>query len=166
MHIVRSLTVATIACVVFGCAEDFATCPTDPAPGDALAGNAGCMVQHEGRMLVVRSRATGKLGVPGGGPQPGETARCTAFRETLEEAGLAVTVGDLLLEIPETDFYLFECVPAKDRNSATNLEDLRSRALEEITEVFWVDPEKIEREDWRFPQGLSRVQEVFRQRQK
>ncbi len=165
MRIARSLTVATIACVVFGCAGDFATCPTDPAPGNALAGNAGCMVQHEGRMLVVRLRATGKLGVPGGGPQPGETARCTAFRETWEEAGLKVTVGDLLLQISETDFYLFECVPAGVWNSAPKLDDLRTRASEEITDVFWIDPEKIEREDWRYPEGLSRVQEVFRQRQ-
>ena len=165
MHIVRSLTVATIACVVFGCAGDFATCPTDPAPGDALAGNAGCMVQHEGQMLVVRLRATGKLGVPGGAPQPDETVQCTAYRETWEEAGLEVIVGELLLEIPETDFYVFDCIPAEPANRPPNLDDLHTHATGEISEVLWVDPEKIERDEWRYPQGLARVQDVFRQRQ-
>ncbi len=146
------------------CTASPIACPKSFDPAYELTGNAGCMVERERQMLVVRLRATGKLGVPGGAPQPGETAQCTAYRETREEAGLEVTVGELLHKFSETDFYLFDCVLAEPVNSAPDLDNLQTQATEEIAEVLWADPDEIERDEWRYPQGLARVQEVFRQR--
>ena len=54
------------------------------------------MVVH-GKMLVVDSRRGG-LTPPGGKMKKGESAQCTAHRETLEETGLDLKPGELLKE--------------------------------------------------------------------
>jgi len=64
---------------------------THPTPG------AGAVVIRDGRMLLIR-RARGAYidhwAVPGGRQRRGETMREAAARETFEETGLIVEVGD------------------------------------------------------------------------
>jgi len=50
----------------------------------------------------------GEIGLPGGSSQPGESAQCTAFRETWEETGLRLQPRELL-EVFDTGFHLYRC---------------------------------------------------------
>ncbi len=137
----------------------------DPDPGiNAIGqdyyGNAGCLVKHDRQMLVVRLRSTGRLDNPGGTHESGETARSTARRETWEEAGLEVEVGDLLIEMPDMNYFLFECMPAEEFATPAS-RVLYTRMGSEISEVMWVDPASIEPADWRFPGELDGIRQAF-----
>ena len=70
-----------------------ADCPRVAGQEDDRRANAGCLILHEDKVLLITHRWGGKLGVPGGTREADELAQCTAHRETLEETGLAVTVG-------------------------------------------------------------------------
>lgn len=50
----------------------------------------------------------GRLSLPGGSSEPGESAQCTAFRETWEETGLQLQPRELL-EVFDTGFHLYRC---------------------------------------------------------
>jgi 8-oxo-dGTP diphosphatase len=61
---------------------------------------AVAVVVHDGRVLVGRrhpaaENAAGLHEFPGGKAEPGESPAAAAARETLEEAGLAVSIGPL-----------------------------------------------------------------------
>ncbi|MEF1229993.1 NUDIX hydrolase, partial [Vibrio fortis] len=62
---------------------------------DNLAG-ALCLVRADDQIVLVDEIITGQLSLPGGTIVAGEPAYVAAQRETWEEAGLAVTVGDVL----------------------------------------------------------------------
>lgn len=57
------------------------------------ASAAGCLINFSEHTLLVEHRLTGRLDIPGGGQQAGETLACTAHRETFEETGFNVLVG-------------------------------------------------------------------------
>ena len=61
-----------------------------------FAAAAGCFIKQADRLLLVRNRFNGKLGFPAGFSNFGEDAQCTAHRETWEETGLRVEVGELV----------------------------------------------------------------------
>ncbi|MYR07440.1 NUDIX domain-containing protein [Gordonia sp. SID5947] len=50
---------------------------------------------RDGLLLTVRKRGTQRFMLPGGKPEPGESAVRTAVRECAEEVGLAVDEADL-----------------------------------------------------------------------
>jgi mutator protein MutT len=64
---------------------------------------AVAVVEHAGRVLIGQRPAAGPLGglweFPGGKVELGETPQEAAVRECREETGLAVRVGDPLLEV-------------------------------------------------------------------
>lgn len=60
---------------------------------------AGCVVEHEGGIVLIRrgiDPGRGKWGIPAGFMEWGETAEEGAMRETAEETGLAVRIERLL----------------------------------------------------------------------
>lgn len=52
-----------------------------------------CLIEHEGRLLLLRQRHRDGWTLPGGLVDRGETAEQAACREVLEETGLVVEVG-------------------------------------------------------------------------
>ena len=71
--------------------------------------NAGCAIFKDGRLLLVKHKITGKWGFPGGRDKlNGELAFQTAYRETLEETGLIVSIEDFIAEF-KNSFRLYKC---------------------------------------------------------
>lgn len=77
--------------------------PVCPACGYIFYRNptpvAGCVVEHDGRIVLVRrgiNPGRGKWGLPAGFMEWGETAEEGAMRETTEETGLLVRIERLL----------------------------------------------------------------------
>lgn len=93
-----------------------------------------------GRVLAVRKRSTSRFMLPGGKPEPGETARETAVREVREEIGALIDVSSLTPlatflapaaneEGREVEGTIFTCSVPVDPQPAAEIED-----------VLWVDP--------------------------
>lgn len=59
--------------------------------------SAVALTDPRGRLLCVRKRGTERFMCVGGKPEPGETPRAAAVRETAEEIGVSLAVSDLTL---------------------------------------------------------------------
>ncbi len=123
------------------CAEtpDY-NCPYKGEPDFAFA--AGCLAVVHGKVLVVDSR-TGGLTPPGGKSKEGESAQCTAHRETLEETGLSLTPGKLL-SVFDTGFHLYACDIHAGSGQITP-------AVMEVKRSFWLDLADFDSVQWRYP---------------
>lgn len=135
-------------------------CEVEPDRVSHAIGNAGCLVVHDGRMLVVRDRRSGRLGLPAGAREPGEAAQCTAARETWEETGFRVRVGGELARFGR-DFFLYRCHLAEPEAVVEPAEVPLSGRLE-IESVHWLRPETTDPADWRFPGQVPEVLRLFR----
>lgn len=67
------------------------------AEAPTITVTALCLLDDDGRLLLVRKRGTTLFMQPGGKPEPGETPSETGARELSEELGLSVRPGDLRL---------------------------------------------------------------------
>ena len=147
---------ATVAC-----SSDTPPCRAAAGSEDRHSGNAGCLIRKDRRLLVVRHRLGGKLGFPAGRGKAGESARCTAHRETWEESGVDVEVGRLLgVFRVDGPFYLYACTPGSRLASNQEL-PVPAWARVEITAIEWVSPKDLEADAWRFPEQFPRVQRLF-----
>jgi len=134
-------------------------CNVDPAYREDAVGNAGCFIVVNGKLVVVRHRWGGKLGFPAGHFELNESAQCTAHRETWEEAGLHVRVGARLLSF--NDFFLYNCSLIDEVDSDRTSFPLPPQARNEITEVLLVNLSDIDHEEWRFPEQLEVILNLF-----
>lgn len=98
---------------------------------------------REGRVLNVRKRGTHAFMLPGGKPEPGESAAACAAREVAEELAIALDPASLTLlgvfrtaAANEPGFALEATVFAHDFVAAA----LSAAPLAEIEEVAWLDP--------------------------
>lgn len=161
---IRRLSICMLACwPMFGAVSvGFASCPTEHyTSGESdTAFAAGCLVKMENKLLTVRHRFGGKLGIPAGYSEESEAASCTAYRETLEETGFTVTVHELLKEY-DNGFRLFRCRPA-DPVSVSDTLTVPASGISEISEILWLDPLPIPRRQWRFPDQQSDLMELFK----
>ena len=134
-----------------------ADCPRVSGQEDDRRANAGCLILNEDKVLLITHRWGGKLGVPGGTREGHELAQCTAYRETLEETGLAVTVGRRLA-VMKNGFHLYRCYPEK----ALSPEPLPvpTSALTEVKALDWHLLESLDRDSWRFAYQFDLFQEV------
>lgn len=123
---------------------------------------AGCLVKNGNRMLLVRHRYNGKLGFPAGFADPGESAQCTAHRETWEETGLDVVVHGLIERL-STGLALYRC-ELTDAAAAGSDELVVPRSGRgEIARVLWLDPRSTQAPDWRFPRDYPVILDLFNQ---
>ncbi len=137
-----------------GCQSGFKPCPY--ADSGAPEANAGCLVTRGDDVLVVTMRLTGKQSLPGGTTDPGESPQCTAYRETLEETGVAVKVKELLAEMPN-GFQLFRCEAIKE-NPLLNTHDWK-----EVSDVSWRSWLSLDQENWRYPQWFEQTRSLIRE---
>lgn len=84
---------------------------------------AGCLVEHEGNILMCRRAIEPRLGswtLPAGYMESGENIEAAAVRETLEETGIEVEVDGLysLFSVLERD-HVYALFRARARTTAT-----------------------------------------------
>ncbi len=106
------------------------------------APSAGCLAVVHGKMLVVDS-LTGGVTPPGGKSLPGESAQCTAFRETREETGLELIPGQLVT-VFDTGFHLYFC----EIHAASGTIEPRTV---EVKRGYWLDIRDFGAVRWRYP---------------
>lgn len=129
-------------------APALADCPRVPGAEDDRRANAGCLIIQEDKVLLLTHRWGGKLGVPGGTLEEGELAQCTAWRETREETGLAVTVGERLA-VMSNGFHLYRCYPQQTLSTALAVPVPRSGRTE-VSAIGWYALSSLSKDRWRF----------------
>jgi 8-oxo-dGTP pyrophosphatase MutT (NUDIX family) len=128
-----------------GCSLLRPDCDAQSQLEPVAASGAACVVIVEERLLVIRHRPSGRLDLPGGRSKSGESARCTAQRETWEETGLDVRVGEALGGRTN----LFRCTPLQAISPASD-PPLRWWSTVEASAVLWVDPRTVQDSEWRY----------------
>ena len=114
------------------------------------AANAGCLIQENGKLLVVRQRGSGKLNIPAGTRSSNESAQCTAHRETWEETGFSVRVGPLARAF-DNGFRLYHC-----EIIAEGAQPFAGKR--EVSEVLWATTAEINSDNWRYPEQAAVIQ--------
>jgi 8-oxo-dGTP pyrophosphatase MutT (NUDIX family) len=138
----RHLLLLTGLIAMHGCA--------DGAPPCAFVGkahsapSAGCFVVSDDGLLVVQG-FNEKLSPPGGSSQPGESAQCTAFRETWEETGLRLQPQSLL-HVFDTGFHLYRC----ERDATSG--QINPPPRFEVRGAFYLSADRFDAYAWRFPE--------------
>jgi len=117
--------------------------PTCPYIGEGeQVTSAGCFATSGGGLLLVQG-LKGKVSLPGGSSEPGESAQCTAFRETWEETGLRLQPRELLA-VFDTGFHLYRC----ERGSQSG--EIAPPGRLEVRAAFYLPADRFEEYDWRY----------------
>jgi 8-oxo-dGTP diphosphatase len=129
--------------------------PECPSPlAKAVAPSAGCFAVQDGKLLVVESLG-GEISPPGGSSVAGESAQCTAHRETWEETGLDLQVDELLL-VMDTGFHLYRC------SFHANSGEIDPPRRLEISRAFMLHHQDFDRYQWRYPEQVRQLKELLR----
>ena len=134
------LPVCAALLLVQACSHGAPACPFNDK--EDRAPSAGCFVASEDGLLLVQG-LNGKLSPPGGSSKPGESAQCTAFRETWEETGLRITPRELL-QVFDTGFYLYNCELGSDSG------EIGPPPKMEIRRAFFLSPDSFGEFTWRY----------------
>jgi 8-oxo-dGTP diphosphatase len=134
------LALAATSLVLTACAEGAPDCPFVGNP--ATAPSAGCFAASQDGLLLVQGM-NGEVSLPGGSSLPGESAQCTAFRETWEETGLRLQPRELM-QVFDTGFHLYRC----ERDSHSGVIDPPPRL--EVRAAFYLAADQFETYAWRF----------------
>jgi 8-oxo-dGTP pyrophosphatase MutT (NUDIX family) len=129
---------------------------TPPCPGfgsEQRASSAGCLAIKDGKLLVVQD-FNGRISPPGGNARDGESAQCTAFRETWEETGLQLAPGRLL-EVFDTGFHLYHC----EHHPASG--DIDPPPRLEVSDVFYLASTAFGDYEWRYPEQQAVMERLL-----
>ncbi|CED71706.1 putative membrane-associated phospholipid phosphatase [Aliivibrio wodanis] len=138
------------------------------ADQEVTSKGAVCVVDDGFRVVLIEELITGKLSLPGGLIDVGETPQQAAERETWEEAGLVVTAKEQLYKDDKATF--FRCVSDSeivvfDLQTNDGLFRIPSWFSPhygiETEAVYLSEPYKITPEQYRYPQQLTLLQHWF-----
>lgn len=117
---------------------------------------AGCLVVTPDGFVMGINRLINRLQLPAGRHLDGESAAQTAARETREETGLAVEVGEIALSLEDGRVLFFFCTPV---NGPVEPHRLAPTDRVEVSRVLVVNPVTMTTPDgapvttpWRFPE--------------
>ncbi|MBU2877278.1 MULTISPECIES: NUDIX domain-containing protein [Alteromonadaceae] len=135
-------------------------CRVDESEYPQQTANAACLIRLGDKLVTVTHRLSGKLDLPGGTSDNLESAKCTAHRETWEETGFNVEVRQWL-GTSANGMRFYEC------NLDANFDDsfvefpVPEWASLEVVSIQLVDPYATEFNQWRFPEQLTAVRDMF-----
>ncbi len=116
--------------------------PVCPYRGEPDYGpSAGCLATVNDRLLLVEM-SSGAMSPPGGRSWPGESAQCTAHRETWEETGLDLMPVQLL-DVFDTGFHLYRCEYYRNYDPLNVLPS-------EVRRAVWLPLRELDSVRWRF----------------
>ncbi|MDN3610103.1 bifunctional NUDIX hydrolase/phosphatase PAP2 family protein [Vibrio ostreicida] len=129
---------------------------------------AACLIKADDKLVLVDEILTGKLWLPAGSLDIGEEPETAAQRETWEETGLTVSVKKELGQIGNTLF--FDCV-SDSTLVVFNIDDsfdahqvpvwFAPHYGAEIASAILVEPKNIDPQNYRFPNDLSLMLDLF-----
>ncbi|MDV6251140.1 NUDIX domain-containing protein [Vibrio sp. EA2] len=159
----RRLFFLTLYSVLFITAPaSFAVSPLDKTEG------AICVVRADDQMVLVHEILTNKISLPGGTIVAGESPRAAAQRETWEETGLVVTVGEELGRTETAVFY--DCVSDSELIAFSMFNSMGGNELPvwfaphygvEIASAMLLAPEKLTSSVYRYPEQWQTVVGYF-----
>lgn len=121
---------------------------------NAAAAVAGLILDDQDRLLVtVRKREPGKgmLDLPGGFVDAGESAEDALIREINEELDISLDHVEYLVSFPNTYFYKGITYNTLDMAYiCTTQESHKARALDDVQQVLFLEPEEINLDDFAF----------------
>jgi NAD+ diphosphatase len=123
----------------------------------------GLLVRPDERLLFVRRAkdpSKGRLALPGGFVDMGETAEESLRREILEEVGLEV--GKLVYLCSRVNGYFYGGItyPVLDFFFVSHVgSNVEPAALEDVASLHWIDPREMDLEEIAFPSVRSAVLE-------
>ncbi len=129
---------------------------------------AGCLIATPAGVVLNINRVLDAVQLPMGRRRGDETPRQTAARETREETGIAVDVGELIVSWHGGAVHLFACTPQAPIGDYAALVPSDAR---EVSEVLVVDPHTMVNHDgrriaqgWRFPQTRVLLRTLYPRR--
>jgi NAD+ diphosphatase len=118
-------------------------------------GTGAFLERPDGRVLFIRRAvepSAGKLAVPGGFLDEGETMEDGLRREFREEVGVEPEELQFLCTHPNAYLYKGVTYPVIDTYFAARTRgDVEAQALDAVAEVCWLDPATVDREELAFP---------------
>lgn len=134
---------------------------------DHIAG-ALCVVRADNQIVLVDELITGQLSLPGGTVVAGESPAIAAQRETWEEAGLSVTVGDVLGYTDSAVIY--DCISDSEVISYQARNEIGGFELPiwfaphygvEVSRAMLLPPTALPANQYRYPEQWSEINELF-----
>ncbi|MDF2152249.1 phosphatase PAP2 family protein [Vibrio sp. CAU 1672] len=137
------------------------------SPAAGIKG-ALCVIRADHKLVLIHEVITNKISLPGGTIQEGEPPELAAQRETWEETGLVVTVGD---ELGRTDSaVLFDCVSDSEIIAYSVNNSLGGNELPvwfaphygiEVKSAMLLYPQELSPQQYRYPGQWRTVEEIF-----
>lgn len=135
---------------------------------NAASAVAAFIGREDGRVLFTRREkdpAAGKLGLPGGFVDFGETAEAALRREVREEIGAEITAPRYVASFPNRYAYAGVTYHTLDLFFEAELAaGAEPRALDAIESLHWLDPEAVDVDEIAFPSMREAVLELRRRR--
>jgi ADP-ribose pyrophosphatase YjhB (NUDIX family) len=128
----------------------------------AVSASALILASDGCALFIRRARdpSRGKLALPGGFIDRGETAEAAAMREVREEAGVKLTSVEFLGSFPNLYSYRGVEYPVVDLFFVGRVGTRTASALDDVTEIVWAPPASLSEAELAFP-SHARALEAF-----